>query len=71
MNDDGTVDREQMFWVNASLVEALFGTGQSDKAEALKADILRDAPEPWMPKSLNEQLEKLGKLLGAAARARQ
>jgi hypothetical protein len=67
MNDDGTVDREQMFWVNASLVEALFGTGQTDKAEALKADIIRDAPEPWMPKSLNEQLDKLRKLLGAGA----
>jgi tetratricopeptide (TPR) repeat protein len=69
MNDDGTVDREQMFWVNASLVEALFGTGQTDKAQALKADILADAPESWMPKSLNEQLEKLAKLLDAAARA--
>jgi hypothetical protein len=65
-NDDGTVDREQMFWVNASLVEALFGTGQTDKADALKIEILRDAPEEWMPRSLNEQLEKLGKLLDAA-----
>ena len=71
MNDDGTVDREQMFWVNASLVEALFGTGQTDKAEALKTDALRDAPESWMPKSLNEQLEKLGKLLDATTRAGQ
>jgi hypothetical protein len=69
MNDDGAVDREQMFWVNASLVEALFGTGQIDKAQALKTDTLTDAPESWMPKSLNEQLEKLGKLLDAAARA--
>jgi hypothetical protein len=69
MNDDGTVDREQMFWVNSSLVEALFGTGQTDKAQALKTDILADAPESWMPKSLNEQLEKLAKLLDAAARA--
>jgi hypothetical protein len=46
VNDDGAVDREQMFWVNGSLVEAWFGTGQTDKAQALKADILADARSP-------------------------
>ena len=63
--DNGEIDQEQMFWVNASLVEALVGTRQPTAAADLKAEALRTAPEPWMPKTLEEQLEKLLKLLPA------
>jgi hypothetical protein len=67
--EDGTVDDEQMFWVNASLVEALDGAGQVDAAARLKEEIGRLAPEPWMAKTLEEQLEKLARLRSAAAAA--
>jgi hypothetical protein len=64
--EDGTVDDDQMFWVNASLVEALEGTGQMDAAAALKKEISGVAPEAWMPKTLEEQLQKLARLRSAA-----
>ena len=60
--DDGTIDREQMFWVNASLVEALLGTDQESAAAHLKKEILGTAPESWMPTTLEEQLDKLTRL---------
>lgn len=63
-DEDGQVDREQMYWVSASMVEALYGTGQTARAAALLTVIAADAPEPWMPQSLQEQLDKLGKMLG-------
>lgn len=71
MNDEGTVDREQMFWVNASLVEGLFGTGQVERSKALQAEIASTAPEPWMPTTLQEQLDKLSVLLKAVPTIQQ
>ncbi|MGH9370676.1 MAG: TRAFs-binding domain-containing protein [Vicinamibacterales bacterium] len=64
-DEHGDVDREQMYWVNASLVEALFGTGQLARATELKQQIAETAPEPWMPKTMEEQLEKLSSMLAA------
>ncbi len=64
-DDRGKIDREQMFWVNASLVEALVGTGQTDRAIALQQEIAATAPESWMPKTLQEQLDKLTVALAA------
>jgi hypothetical protein len=60
--EDGAIDQEQMFWVNASLVEALAGTGQTTRSNELMKEIVRTAPEPWMPKTLQDQLEKLARL---------
>ena len=62
-NEDGTIDEEQMFWVNASLVEALFGLGDLEGAQRIEQEITANPPEPWMPKTLKEQLEKLRSLL--------
>ena len=62
-NDEGKVDHEQVFWLRATLIEALIGTGQSGRAESQKAEALKDAPEDWMAQSLQDQLEKLNKLL--------
>ena len=56
-------DPEQLFWLRATLIEALTGIGESARAEAEKALAIKEAPEPWMPGSLQEQLEKLEKLL--------
>jgi hypothetical protein len=64
-DDRGKADREQMFWVNASLVEALAGTGQGEQAAALRQEAVASAPESWMPKTLQEQLDKLTIALGA------
>ena len=63
-NDTGIIDGEQMFWVNASFVEALVGTGQDAAAVDLKQGVIGTAPELWMAKTLEEQLEKLTRLRG-------
>ena len=62
-NDEGKVDHEQLFWLRATLIEALTGTGQTDRAESLKDEAIKEAPENWMAGSLQRQLEKLAKLL--------
>jgi hypothetical protein len=45
------------------LIEAMVGTGESARAESQKEQAISEAPETWMAGSLQEQLEKLGKLL--------
>jgi hypothetical protein len=62
-DEQGKVDREQLFWLRATLTEALVGTDQTARAESQKAEAIAEAPEPWMAGSLQEQLEKLAKLL--------
>jgi len=62
-NDEGKVDHEQLFWLRATLIEALTGTGQTDRAASLKDEAIKEAPENWMAGSLQRQLEKLAKLL--------
>ncbi len=62
-DDEGQTDPHERFWVQATLVEAYLGTGEKAKAEALKEKTVEEAPEPWMAGTLNEQLEKLDKLL--------
>lgn len=52
-------NEEQRFWVKATLIEAFIGTGQTQKANTLKAEALKSAPEPWMESTLNDQLAKL------------
>jgi len=37
-NDEGKVDHEQVFWLRATMIEALVGTGQSARAESQKAE---------------------------------
>jgi hypothetical protein len=63
--DDGKIDEEETFWVQASLVEALLGSGQADRANALREKLAKSAPQ-WMLDSMNDQLGKLGKLLAAS-----
>lgn len=70
-DDEGNVDLEQQFWLRATLIEALVGIGDSAGAESTRAELLKDeaikqAPESWMAGSLQDQLGKLEKLLAAA-----
>jgi tetratricopeptide (TPR) repeat protein len=65
-DERGRPDREQTFWVQASLVEALLGTGKTAEAGALRAKIAAEAPQSWMAETMNEQLGKLERLLAAA-----
>jgi hypothetical protein len=65
-DDHGNEDLEQKFWLRATLIEALVGTGESDRAEAEKVNAIAEAPESWMAGSLQEQLEKLKVLLAQA-----
>jgi hypothetical protein len=65
-DDHGNEDLEQKFWLRATLIEALVGTGASDRAEAETVIAIAEAPESWMAGSLQEQLEKLKHLLAQA-----
>jgi hypothetical protein len=65
-DDQGRPDREQAFWVQASLVEALLGTGKTAEAGALRSRIAAEAPEPWMAETMGQQLGRLEQLLAAA-----
>jgi hypothetical protein len=65
-DDEGNVDREQLFWLRATLIEALIGTGQTARAASQKDEAIKEAPETWMAGSLQEQLEKLGRMLATA-----
>ena len=47
-DDEGKVDHEQLFWLRATLIEALVGTGQTDRAASLKDEAIKEAPEKWM-----------------------
>jgi hypothetical protein len=65
-DDEGKVDLEQQFWLRATMIEALVGIGESARAESQKEQAIKEAPEPWMPGTLQRQLEKLDKLLATA-----
>ena len=73
--DGLTVSPDELFWIGATKVEAVFGLGRRDEAETLKTEIVekerqrlikagRDGDAvKWMEASLNDQLKKLGALL--------
>ncbi len=62
-DEEGKVDAQDTFWLRATLVEAFIGIGERDKAEALKTAAIADAPEAWMADTMNEQIDKLQRLL--------
>lgn len=62
-NDEGEIDREQLFWLRATLVEAFLGTGETTRAKLQQKQAIEEAPEAWMADTLQEQLGKLEKLL--------
>lgn len=70
-DDDGKPDRAETFWVQASLLEALVGSGQAEGAAALDATIRSTAPEGWMVKTMDEQIASLRGLLAAVQGAGQ
>src|SRR5215475_13999720 len=51
--------REEEYWVRATLVEALFGLGNTAKSEAEFVIAKKVAPEQWMIDTTQEQLAKL------------
>ena len=72
---DGRASADELFWIGATKVEALFGLGRRDEAESLKTEIVEKERQRltkagregnavnWMGSSLNDQLKKLGELL--------
>jgi hypothetical protein len=62
-DDEGQVDAEETFWVQASLAEALVGSGQNDEGAKLREELTGTAPAPWMVETMNDQLGKLEGLL--------
>lgn len=73
--DGLTVSPDELFWIGATKVEALFGLGRRDEAETLQTEIVEKERQRltkaggdgnavnWMGASLNDQLKKLGALL--------
>ena len=64
-DDEGKVDLAATFWVQATLVEALFGTGNRGRATIVMTDAVASAPESWMKGTLEEQLGKLERYMQA------
>jgi hypothetical protein len=62
-DDDVKLAAEETFWVQASLAEALAGSGQKDEAAKLREEVAKTAPAPWMVETMNDQLGKLEALL--------
>ena len=62
-DDDGNIDPEETFWVQASLAEALAGSGEKAEATKLREQLTKSAPASWMVDTMNEQLGKLEGLL--------
>lgn len=74
---DRAARSDEPFWIGATKVEALFGLGQRDEADRLKAEIVAKERERlknagvdgdevrWKEDTLNTQLQELGELLRA------
>jgi tetratricopeptide (TPR) repeat protein len=65
-DDHGNDDPEQLFWLRATLVEALVGNLEPARANLEKTKAIAEAPESWMAGSLEEQLVKLEGLMANA-----
>lgn len=64
-DDEGNIDNEQQFWVQATLMEALIGIGEEQKAEEVKKRMIESKPEGWMIETMDQQIDKLKKMLAA------
>jgi hypothetical protein len=55
---------DDLFWIEATKVEALLGLGRADESAALRTRLLAGPPAPakWMVESLDSQLAKLAPL---------
>jgi hypothetical protein len=60
-----TLKEDAVFWVNASKVEALLGLARTAESEALQQQLIgrQPPPAPWMIDTMNNQLERLRRLL--------
>jgi hypothetical protein len=67
LNDGGNDNLSEIFWLRATMVNARMDTGQTEDANKLIDEALNNAPEEWMPNSLQEQLNKLQMLLANPA----
>jgi Tetratricopeptide Repeats-Sensor len=73
--DGPTASPDDLFWIGATKVEALFGLGRRGEAETFKTEIVETERQrlitagrdgnavKWMEDTLNDQLNKLGALL--------
>jgi hypothetical protein len=67
-NDDYSVsqnkaDKEQMFWILINRAEANFGLGEMDAYQKAVDDAEKMEHDEWMMDSLQEQIEKLKKMI--------
>jgi tetratricopeptide (TPR) repeat protein len=57
----------ERYWAEASMAEAFFGIGETEKSRSILAEAETIAPEQWMVQSTTEEMQKLAKVLAAAA----
>lgn len=67
-NDDFSIsqqaaDKQQMFWIMINRAEANFGLGNLEAYQKAVSDAQQMEHEKWMMDSLNEQIEKLKKMM--------
>jgi hypothetical protein len=62
-DDDVKLLAVETFWVQATLVEALLGSGQKEEAAKLREEVAKTAPAPWMIETMNDQLGNLEGLI--------
>jgi hypothetical protein len=68
-DEEGKIDPVETFWLRASMLEALVGIGETQKANEMKPAVIACAPEEWMIKTMENNLDQLTALLGKARRA--
>ncbi len=74
-NDEGKIDQEQQFWIQATLAEAMLGIGEVKRAEEIKKRAIEGnletltiaetkwKPAGWMVDTMSHQLSKLENLM--------
>jgi hypothetical protein len=62
-DDEGRVDPEATYWLQATKLEALLGLGERPRFAELRDQVYASAPERWMRDSTETQLAKLASLL--------
>ncbi len=61
--EDESAIRDETFWVRATLVEALVGIGDEERARAIESELLHDPPEKWMADAVVSQLSQVRQLV--------
>lgn len=63
IGEEHSVNEKEAYWIAATKLEALYGAGETEQFEKVKAEVFAKAPEEWMVETTNNQLETLKSML--------